>query len=222
MSGGRTGSRSRAVPRRRSIGRRRSVRRSCARRAAATRVFAAKSSRCWPRTSTPTASSTRAPTGRSRSRLETDANPADVRPGGRLGAFEILDADRRGRDGARSIAPATRGSIASSRSKCCRREIADDPRSRERFDREARVVSQADAPAHLHAVRPGARAGRGRRDAIPGHGAARGRDARGAARARAAADRADASASPRRSPTRSRPRTPSASSTATSSPPTSC
>ena len=54
-------------------------------------------------------------------RLETDANPADVRPGGRLGAFEILDADRRGRDGARSIAPAIRGSIASSRSKCCRR-----------------------------------------------------------------------------------------------------
>ena len=79
-------------------------------------------------------------------RLETDANPADVRPGGRLGAFEILDAIGAGGMGRVYRARDTRLDrfVAI---KVLSSEIADDPRSRERFDREARVVSRL---AHPH------------------------------------------------------------------------
>jgi eukaryotic-like serine/threonine-protein kinase len=78
--------------------------------------------------------------------LETDANPADVRPGGRLGAFEILDAIGTGGMGQVYRARDTRLDrfVAI---KVLSSEIADDPRSRERFDREARVVSRL---AHPH------------------------------------------------------------------------
>ena len=153
--------------------------------------------------------------------LETDANPADVRPGGRLGAFEILDADRRGRDGACLSRPRY---AARSLRRDQSAVVGDRGRPAQPGALRSRSPGrvQAGAPAHLHAVRPGARAGRGRRDAIPGHGAARRRDARGAARARCAADRTD---HPHRLPNRRaryRPRTQAASSIGTSSPPTSC
>ena len=79
-------------------------------------------------------------------RLETDASPTDVRPGGRLGAFEILDVIGAGGMGRVYRARDTRLDrfVAI---KVLSSEIADDPRSRERFDREARVVSRL---AHPH------------------------------------------------------------------------
>ncbi len=79
-------------------------------------------------------------------RLETDVNQGDVRPGGRLGAFEILDAIGAGGMGRVYRARDTRLDrfVAI---KVLSSEIADDPRSRERFDREARVVSRL---AHPH------------------------------------------------------------------------
>ena len=78
--------------------------------------------------------------------LETDANPADVRPGGRLGAFEILDVIGAGGMGWVYRARDTRLDrfVAI---KVLSPEIADAPRSRERFEREARVVSRL---AHPH------------------------------------------------------------------------
>ena len=78
--------------------------------------------------------------------LETDANPADVRPGGRLGAFEILDALGAGGMGRVYRARDTRLDrfVAI---KVLSPEIAGDPRSRQRFEREARVVSRL---AHPH------------------------------------------------------------------------
>ena len=79
-------------------------------------------------------------------RLETDASPADVRPGGRLGAFEILDVIGAGGMGRVYRARDTRLDRCVA-IKVLSREIADDPRSRERFDREARVVSRL---AHPH------------------------------------------------------------------------
>jgi len=79
-------------------------------------------------------------------RLETDPNPADVRPGGRLGAFEILDVIGTGGMGRVYRGRDTRLDrfVAI---KVLSPEIADDPRSRERFEREARVVSRL---AHPH------------------------------------------------------------------------
>jgi serine/threonine protein kinase len=77
---------------------------------------------------------------------ETDANPADIRPGGRLGAFEILDVIGAGGMGRVYRARDTRldRSVAI---KVLSPEVADDPRSRERLEREARVVSRL---AHQH------------------------------------------------------------------------
>jgi serine/threonine protein kinase len=78
--------------------------------------------------------------------LETDANPADVRPGGRLGAFEILDEIGAGGMGRVYRARDTRLDrfVAI---KVLSPDVAHDPRSRERFEREARVVSRL---AHPH------------------------------------------------------------------------
>ena len=109
-------------------------------------------------------------------------------PGGRLGAFEILDAI--GAGGWAGLAPAIRGSIASSRSKCCRR------RSRTtRAAGSASIAKPGSCPdwrtrTSAPCTNWGSRGSRASRP-IPGHGAARRRDARGAARARCAADRTD-------------------------------
>ena len=78
--------------------------------------------------------------------LETDPNPADIRPGGHLGAFEILEVIGAGGMGRVYRARDTRLDrfVAI---KVVSPEIADDPRSRKRFEREARVVSRL---AHPH------------------------------------------------------------------------
>ena len=88
---------------------------------------------------------------------------------------------------ARSTARVIRDSTAPSRSRCCRAISPSDPRTRERFEREARARFEADPPAHLHALRRRLR-GRGRRrGAVPGDGVAGRRNARRPAQARAAA-----------------------------------
>ena len=58
---------------------------------------------------------------------------------------------------ARSIAPTTRASAATSPSRCCPSHLAASPEVRARFEREARTISAAQPPAHLHAVRRRAR-----------------------------------------------------------------
>ena len=55
-------------------------------------------------------------------------------------------------------------------------DMAADPPSRERFEREARAVAALNSPAHLHAPRHRAL----RRDRLPGDGVRGGRDAGGA------------------------------------------
>ena len=96
------------------------------------------------------------------------------------------DAARRVRDSrrrsapaawARSIARETHGSIVKSRSKCSRRDLADDPaRSRALRARGTRDLA-IDASTYLHALRCRLRRDRRPRGAVPRDGAARRRDA---------------------------------------------
>ena len=95
------------------------------------------------------------------------------------------------------------------------RRISSSPEARERFEREARTISQLSHP-HICALFDVGEApnppvpsplSESRAPAVSGHGAARGRDAGRSARERRAAARADAAATRSRSPTRSTRRT---------------
>ena len=105
-------------------------------------------------------------------------------PGTRLGPYEIVSAVGAGGMG-EVYRRTTRASVATSRSRCCRPTFAGDADRLRRFEQEARAASRAQPPQHPR--RPRRRHPRG--CAVPGHRAARGRDAAGAARRGAAARR---------------------------------
>ena len=81
---------------------------------------------------------------------------------------------------ARSTRRATRGSIARSRSRCCRARSPPIPELRDRFDREARAISQLTHANICTLFDVGDHDGH----RLPRDGAARRRDARGASDAR--------------------------------------
>ena len=123
---------------------------------------------------------------------------------------------------ARSIAPATRDSIAWWPSRCCRL-ISPATLAAASGSSARRTSSRKLTHPHictLHDV--GSASVAGRRGAVPGDGTAGGRDARDAARARAVAPGRRRCGAPSRLPRRSPRRTRSASCIAISSPPTSC
>ena len=119
-----------------------------------------------------------------RRRPEPPAAAPTPSPTGAIGAYELRRCSAPAA-WARCIARATRGSAATSRSRCCRARFTTDPERLARFEREARAAGGAQSSAHRRDLR---RRG-GRRRRRPRAGAGRGRDAGRAARARAAAAR---------------------------------
>ena len=139
-------------------------------------------------------------------------------PGTRFGPYEIVRANRRGRNGRGLSRPRHQAGSRRSRSRCCPRRSPHDPERLARFEREAQDAGLAEPSATSPRSTASKNAGG---DARPGDGAGRGADAGRAHRARRAAARRGAADRAGRSPTRSRPRTSRASSTAISSRPTS-
>ena len=130
--------------------------------------------------------------------LSTPPDPAQVRSvlarlhaGDELGPFRIGQPDRRRRDGrglprlghAARPRGGDQGAAARIGDRCCRARA---------FEREARAISQADAPAHQHAVRRRDRRRSAAHRPIPGHGAGGWRDAGRAPHARPAPARSGA------------------------------
>ena len=99
--------------------------------------------------------------------------------GARLGPYEILVAARRGRDG-RGLPGAGHAPRPQVAVKVLPQHLSASPGARQRFEREAKTISQLSHP-HICALYD---VGAGR-DGVPRHGAPRGRDARGPPGARA-------------------------------------
>ncbi len=131
--------------------------------------------------------------------------------GSRLGPYEILS----------PLGAGGMGEVYRARDTRLERTVAvkvlpdhlSSPEARQRFEREAKTISQLSHPHICALYDVGHEDGR----RVPRHGVPRGRDARGPARPRLSPARAGAPVSGSRSPTRSTGRIARASSTATSS-----